>query len=144
MSSIIRKAVGNDLGIVYRFLCELENEDLDFDAFKSIYIENISNPKNLYMVSESDNVVSGFISFHIQNLLHHSGLVGEIQEFYIDKTFRGKGIGKLLIDEIKNYAKQNNLKSIEVTSSKKRTENVLMYEKLGFMLSHNKFTIYDI
>jgi (aminoalkyl)phosphonate N-acetyltransferase len=41
-----------------------------------------------------------------------------------------------------NYATQNNLKSIEVTSSRKRLENIEIYENLGFQLSHNKFTIY--
>jgi (aminoalkyl)phosphonate N-acetyltransferase len=33
------------------------------------------------------------------------------------------------------------LKSIEVTSNKLRTENVQVYEHLGFRLTHNKFTI---
>lgn len=141
---LIRKATADDVEIIYRFLCELSNENLDFVVFKTIYTENIYNTKNLYLVSESENCVNGFISFHTQNLLHHSGLVGEIQEFYIDKLFRKKGIGKLLIDEIKAYAKQNSLTSIEVTSGRKRVENVLIYEKLGFKLSHNKFTIYDI
>ena len=140
----IRKATIDDVEIVFRFLCELGNEELDFVVFKRIYSENISNTKNLYLVSESENSVNGFISFHTQNLLHHSGLVGEIQEFYIDKGFRGKGIGKLLVYKIKDYAKQHSLKSIEVTSGKKRVENVLVYEKLGFKLSHNKFTIYEL
>ncbi|RZJ48580.1 MAG: GNAT family N-acetyltransferase, partial [Flavobacterium sp.] len=53
----------------------------------------------------------------------------------------GKGVGRKLIDEIIKYSEQNNLKSIEVTTNKKRVENVLIYENLGFTLSHNKFTI---
>lgn len=40
------------------------------------------------------------------------------------------------------YADENKLKSIEVTTNHKRVENVLIYENLGFTLSHNKFTIY--
>ena len=144
MKTIIRKAVGSDLDIVYRFLCELGNEELDFETFKTIYTENSSNPNFLYLVSETENVVSGFISFHVQSLLHHSGLVGEIQEFYVDAEFRGNQIGKQLMNEVKAYAKSHNLKSVEVTSGKRRVENVMVYEKLGFKLSHNKFTIYDI
>ncbi len=144
METTIRKARIEDLDSVYRFLCELENEELDLVKFSQIYAENTSNPMNVYLVSETDGKVSGFISFHVQNLLHHSGLVGEVQEFYIDKAFRGKGIGNLLMNQIKACAKQQQLKSIEVTSNKKRVENVLVYEKLGFKLSHNKFTIYDL
>ncbi len=137
----IRKLECQDLDFVYKSICELENEVFDFEVFKAILNENVSNPKNLYLIAEDENESIGFISFHTQNLLHHCGLVGEIQEFFIDKNHRGKGVGRKLIDEILKYAEENNLKSIEVTTNKKRTENVAIYENLGFTLSHNKFTI---
>lgn len=138
----IRKVENGDLDFVYKAICELENEVLDFEVFQTIFNENISNPKNLYLIAENETEGLGFISFHTQNLLHHCGLVGEIQEFFIHQKFRGQGVGRLLINEILNYAEQHNLKSIEVTTNKRRVENVAIYENLGFTLSHNKFTIY--
>lgn len=138
----IRKIENQDLNFVYKAICELENEVLNFKIFEEIFNENISNPKNLYLIAENENEGLGFISFHTQNLLHHCGLVGEIQEFFIHQKYRGQDVGLLLINEIKNFADQNDLKSIEVTTSKKRIENVAIYENLGFALSHNKFTIY--
>lgn len=138
----IRKAENQDLDFVYKAICELENETLNFKIFEEIFNENISNPKNLYVIAENETEGLGFISFHTQNLLHHCGSVGEIQEFFIHQKYRGQGVGRLLINEIKNFADQNNLKSIEVTTNKKRVENVAVYENLGFTLSHNKFTIY--
>jgi PhnO protein len=137
-----RKVEKQDLDFVYKAICELENEILDFEVFKEILNKNISNPKNLYLLVENEIEGIGFISFHTQNLLHHCGLVGEIQEFFIHKNYRGKGIGRHLINEIMHYADENNLKSIEVTTNKRRVENVLIYENLGFGLTHNKFTIY--
>ncbi|OXB09579.1 GNAT family N-acetyltransferase [Flavobacterium plurextorum] len=138
----IRKIEKLDLDFVYKSICELENEILDFDVFERIFNENISNPRNVYLIAENESEGLGFISFHTQNLLHHCGLVGEIQEFFIHQKHRSKGVGRLLINEIKNFAEQHNLKSIEVTTNKKRVENVAIYENLGFTLSHNKFTIY--
>ena len=138
----IRKIEKQDLDFVYKSICELENEILDLDVFERIFNENISNPRNVYLIAENESEGLGFISFHTQNLLHHCGLVGEIQEFFIHQKYRGKGVGRLLINEIKNFAEQHNLKSIEVTTNKKRVENVAIYENLGFTLSHNKFTIY--
>ena len=138
----IRKIEKQDLDFIYKAICELENETLNFKVFKEIFNENISNPKNLYLIAENENEGLGFISFHTQNLLHHCGLVGEIQEFFIHQKCRSQGVGCLLISEIKNFADQNNLKSIEVTTNRKRVENVAIYENLGFTLSHNKFTIY--
>jgi (aminoalkyl)phosphonate N-acetyltransferase len=138
---IIKNTEPKDLNTIYGFICDLENEVFDFQLFKCIFEENLGNPSFVYFVAESDEKVIAFISLHTQKLLHHCGVVGEIQEFYIDPNFRNQGIGKTLIQEVKTYAKANNLMSIEVTSNKLRTENVQVYERLGFRLTHNKFTI---
>ena len=138
----IKKVKTQDLDFVYKSICELENEELGFEIFAAIFHENIANPNNLYLIAENENEGVGFISFHTQNLLHHCGRVGEIQEFFINENHRGKGIGKQLVEKILQYAEENKLKSIEVTTNKRRVENVMIYENLGFTLSHNKFTIY--
>jgi PhnO protein len=138
----IRKVGNQDLDFVYKSICELENEELDFEVFAAIFNENIANPYNFYLIAENENEGVGFISFHTQNLLHHCGRVGEVQEFFINENHRGKGIGRQLIEKIMQYAEENKLKSIEVTTNRRRVQNVLIYENLGFTLSHNKFTIY--
>jgi PhnO protein len=138
----IKKVKTQDLDFVYKSICELENEEWGFEIFAAIFNENIANPNNLYLIAENENEGVGFISFRTQNLLHHCGRVGEIQEFFINEKHRSKGIGRQLIEKILQYAEEHKLKSIEVTTSKRRVENVLIYENLGFTLSHNKFTIY--
>ena len=138
----IRNIKPQDLNFVFKSICELENEELNFEIFAAIFNENIANPNNLYLIAENENEGVGFISFHTQNLLHHNGRVGEIQEFFINEKYRGKGIGRQLIEKIMQYAEEHKLKSIEVTTNKRRVENVMIYENLGFTLSHNKFTIY--
>jgi PhnO protein len=136
----IKAASADDLKFIYGVVCELENFSFDFDEFSLIYSKNISNPDNLYLILLEDNINIGYISLHAQSLLHHCGLIGEIQEFYINKNYRNKGLGKLLINEIEKEAKIRKLKGLEVTSNKKRIENVTIYMNLGYSLSHNKFT----
>ena len=138
----IRKAEKKDLAFVYHALCRLENEVLDKDLFNSIFMENISNSSFIYYVAEEEGKPIGFISFHTQNLLHHCGLVGEIQEFYVDAAYRKQGVGSALVQKVMDYAVQYNLKSVEVTTNKKRSENTIIYTNLGFNLSHDKFTYY--
>ena len=138
----IRKIEQKDLEFIYKSICNLQNEVFDKNKFEQIFIENISNADYLYLIAENEIEYLGFITFHTQNLLHHLGNVGEIQEFYIIPKQRGKGIGKKLIAKIFEYSEKKNLRSIEVTTSKKRIENIEVYENLGFKLSHNKFTIY--
>lgn len=137
---IIRKAAPDDLQAVYMLICKLENDTLEYGPFQQIFEESLQDPDCFYFVAESEMNTVGFISLHIQQLLHHCGAVGEIQEFFIREDVRGKGIGRLLMNEVKKYAATKNVKSLEVTSNKKRTENVKVYEHLGFRLTHNKFT----
>lgn len=138
----IRRIEKYDYEFIYNSICDLEDEILETTIFEEIFKENVDNPNYLYLIAENKNEKVGFITFHTQNLLHHCGLVGEIQEFYIIPSFRNKGVGRRLIDEIINFADQNKLKSIEVTTNRKRIENIAIYENLGFGLTHNKFTIY--
>lgn len=138
----IRKIDIIDFEFVYKSLCELENKVLDIDAFGKIFKENITNPNYLYLIAETDFKKIGCITFHVQNLLHHCGHVGEIQEFYVIPSYRSKGVGRQLMECVLGFADQNKLKSIEVTSNRKRIENITVYENFGFDLTHNKFTLY--
>ena len=137
----IRNAKSDDLDTIFDFICELENEVFDYQIFKDIFEENLQNLNYVYYVAEIENQVVGFISFHTQKLLPHCDIVGEIQELYVVPNFRNQQIGRFLVNKVKDYAKTHKLKSIEVASNKTRTENVYIYEHLGFRLSHNKFTI---
>lgn len=137
----IRKAIPADLNGIYELVGALEHCTFEPKIFAQIFEENLNNPNCLYWVAATEQQTVGFISFHIQNLLHHCGPVGEIQEFYIDKAFRNKGMGRCLMNEVLAYAKAAAIKSIEVTSNKRRIENIRVYESLGFTLTHNKFTI---
>lgn len=88
----------------------------------------------------SDERVVGLIRLHTAELRHHCGPVGEIQEFVVAPEYRGIGAGRSLMDAVKAQAKKRGILSLEVTTSRRRVENLAMYESLGFVLSHNKFT----
>ena len=137
----IRRAGAIDLSEVYRIICALEDDVLDKTSFSEVFTNNLNDSCCFYFIAETDGKIIGFISMHLQQLLHHCGPVGEIQEFYVDSEYRGKGIGRQLMDEVKRYAGAHKVTSLEVTSNKKRTATVPMYESLGFKLTHNKFTL---
>lgn len=137
----IRKANFQDHDQIYAFMCELEACTLDFVVFQDLFRLNLQNQHVSYFVAEEDENLVGFISLHKQYLLHHCGLVGEIQEFFVAQNSRGKGVGKLLMTAVKKDAMESEIHEIEVTTNKKRIENVAVYQGLGFELSHNKFTM---
>lgn len=136
----MRRATHKDVEVIHQMICVLEKESFDSDTFKSIFVQNLANPQVSYFVAEVDNKVVGFISLHIQSLLHHNGNVGEIQELFVDENYRGYGIGKQLLKAAEKVAQENRCKVFEVACNMKREKTHQFYEREGLSKTHYKFT----
>ena len=55
-----------------------------------------------------------------------------LSKLYADKNNRGKGVGTLLFEDTKAYAKKNGLKKIYLTVNKGNTPSYEIYLHLGF------------
>ena len=83
-------------------------------------------------VAEYENKIVGWIgasqAIMIEVMPHC-----EINGLVIDQDHRGMGIGKLLIDKVKQWAKGKNNSKIGLRCNVKRTDAHLFYEHLGFV-----------
>ena len=86
----IRKAEADDLDQVYGLICELAGSVLDKKTFQETYSQNLASVGISYWVIANENKVVGFVSLHVQELLHHSKKVAEVQELCVDENYRGK------------------------------------------------------
>ena len=137
----IRFAQPQDVRIIYQFVCELEATAFDFFIFEKLFIKNITRPNYFYLVAEIDKTLVGYLSCHSQFLLHHCGLVGEIQELFIASSHRNSGIGQALVSSIQQIANENNWINLEVSCNKKRINTHRFYRRLGFVDTHLKFVL---
>jgi len=82
-------------------------------------------------VAEYENEIVGWIgasqAIMIEVMPHC-----EINGLVIDQDHRGKGIGKLLVDKVKQWAGEKNNSKVGLRCNVKRTEAHLFYEHLGF------------
>jgi GNAT superfamily N-acetyltransferase len=82
-------------------------------------------------VAEYENEIVGWIgasqAIMIEVMPHC-----EINGLVIDQDHRGMGIGKLLIDKVKQWAREKNNSKIGLHCNVKRTDAHLFYEHLGF------------
>ncbi|WP_223144031.1 GNAT family N-acetyltransferase [Aquirufa aurantiipilula] len=139
----IRLGQLDDEKAVLELVNELENRNSDPHIFAKIWREYVGHEHtHVWVVENHENQVVGFLSVIGQNLLHHEGMVYEIQELMVTATYQGQGLGRKLIEAFKNELKHKDVKSIEVTSNKRRKEAHAFYEAMGFINSHEKFTIY--
>ena len=141
MEVTIRSACPADVGILYGMLCELENEKLDREAFDTVFQRNLNNENIAYLIAEIEGVSVGMAGCHVQLLLHHAAAIAEIQEMYVNPTFRSKGIGRKLIVAIRQFAERLGANQIEVTSNLIRLDTHRFYEREGFRKSHAKLVL---
>ena len=135
----IRTALQTDAPAIYTFICLLEETTLDTSVFDTIYQQNLVNPSIHYLVAEKQGQVVGFVSCHVQYLLHHGGKVGEIQELFVQPEVRNQGIGQQLITALKTIGLQEQFINLEVTTNQKRTDTIRFYEREAFHRTHIKF-----
>lgn len=138
----IRLACVKDFTVVYTFICELQNKVFNEGLMNKLYLENISNPNNIYLVAEENGLVQGYASCHLQNLLHHCGKIAEIQEMYVNSNYRSKGVGKALMNELKKITKEKGAIQLEVTTRSIREKAIQFYQREAFENSHRKLVHY--
>ena len=139
MNITIRKATSDDLESIYILICELEEQHLDGELFEITFLKNINDPDIHYLVAVLNNRIVGFVSLHVQHILHHSKPTCELQELNIKPELRGSGIGALLMKETERIANELNLEEIELTTKIHRDRAQSFYKKLGYTHTHNKF-----
>jgi GNAT superfamily N-acetyltransferase len=91
------------------------------------------NADNCVFVAAEDEKVVGWIH-GFYSLRVESEFFVEIAGLVVDENHRRKGIGKILIDEVINWAKSKNCESIRVRCNVKRTASHHFYKEIGFNL----------
>ena len=134
----IRSAEWTDAPVVYAFLCELEETSLDQTQFRAVFRHNLIDPAVHYWVAEQAGEVVGFVSCHIQYLLHHNGKVAEIQELFVRPEHRNARIGRHLLDAVAALATREGCVTLEVTTNQRRANAIRFYERAAFRRSHYK------
>ena len=82
-------------------------------------------------VAEYNDKIIGFISFERYDILYYpSGL--NITGLVVDKNYRNKGIGKLLLKIAEKYAIENSLIFLRANSGSQRLDAHQFYRKNGF------------
>ena len=138
----IRKIELKDLDRVFELLNELYQNKLQYNRFKEIYDLKLNDKNSYYIVAIVDNKIVGVLTLELQIKLHRARCQSFIEDLIVDKDYRGKGIGKALIEEAIRFSKQNDCEVVELTSFLDNVDAHRFYEKNGFIKHSYKFKMY--
>jgi PhnO protein len=138
-AALLRRATAQDTAAIRLLLEELEQQTYPAASFHDFFVKNLAREGVFYWLVEMDCQAIGFISLHIQHLLHHLGLVAEVQELVITAAHQGMGLGQLLVGAARAEARAQGCVNLEVTCNHKRQAAHRFYEANGLRPTHLKF-----
>lgn len=84
-----------------------------------------------YVAVVSDQVV-GMIGVYVGYAIEFTGVYGRLTGIVVEESFRGQGIGKVLMEKVEVWLQDQGAKMVILTSGKHRIETHGFYRALGY------------
>ena len=112
----------------------LQNQD---DNEELAYNEYINKPNQVIYIALLHNQIIGLIVLK-KNWNHYA----YIEDITVDKKYRTLGVGKRLIAQAKQWAKEGNMPGIMLETQNNNVAACKFYEKCGFVIGGFDFLVY--
>ena len=141
----IREAVSEDLPVIVRLLADDElgrTREAHISSPSSSYVDAFdaiaSDPNHVLIVAELEDAVVGTLQLSfIPNLTYEGNWRAQIEGVRIDRSVRGSGIGRQLIEATVERARRRGCVLVQLTTVRRRPAAVKFYTSLGFRDSHH-------
>ena len=133
MSFKIRTACQEDFLQVFTLIKELAEFEKEPDAVQITVADLKNDYKNKLfncLVVESQNTIVG-IALYYNRYSTWKGKTIHLEDLIVTKTYRGKGVGKALLNEVVSIAKAANLRRVEWNVLDWNTPAIDFYKGVG-------------
>lgn len=139
-----RKATINDLPFIVQLLSEdelgqtREIYTTDINTCYQTAFEKINIDPNQYLmvICTNEKVIGTCHLTLMPSLTYQGSMRMQIEAVRIAKNYRGQKLGEWMMQQAFDYAKQHDVKMIQLTTNKLRPRAKQFYEHLGFQASH--------
>jgi ribosomal protein S18 acetylase RimI-like enzyme len=132
-----RDATIEDAAGLHDLACELAETVGDStpreEAVRARLEELLDEPGARVLVAENGTGIVGGVSFWIKPDLAHGDTVVEVPMLVVAEDYRRAGIGKLLMEEVRNVASDKGASQIELVATSANVAAREFYRSLGFV-----------
>ncbi len=101
MTITVCEAESQHIPSIVRLIAELAASGGERSTLTAAYVqEYLLSPSSHVLLAESDGQAVGLLSFSIRPDLYHAADTALIEELVVQDSFRGQGIGGMLLDEL--------------------------------------------
>jgi ribosomal protein S18 acetylase RimI-like enzyme len=132
-----REATAEDAAGIHGLARELAetvgDEPPTEEAVRARLEELLDEPGARVLVAENGTGIVGGVSFWIKPDLAHGDTVVEVPMLVVAEGHRRTGVGKLLMEEVRNVASDNGASQIELVATRANVAAREFYRSLGFV-----------
>ena len=103
------------------------------EATRTRLEELLDEPRARVLVAENEAGIVGGASFWIKPDLAHGDTVVEVPMLVVAEDHRRTGVGRLLMEEVRNVASDNGASQIELVATRANVTARAFYRSLGFV-----------
>ena len=103
------------------------------EAIRARLEELLDEPRARVLIAENEAGIVGVVSFWIKPDLAHGDAVVEVPMLVVAEDHRRSGVGKLLMEEVRNVAFDNGASQIELVATRSNVTAREFYRSLGFV-----------
>jgi ribosomal protein S18 acetylase RimI-like enzyme len=133
----VRKANVEDAAVICglaRELAETVGDEAPTEkATRARLEELLDEPRARVLVAENEAGIVGGVSFWIKPDLAHGDTVVEVPMLVVAEDHRRAGVGRLLMEEVRNIASDNDASQIELIATRANVTAREFYRSLGFV-----------
>lgn len=136
MRTIIRRAVTKDIEAMALLLEQLFSIEADFipdtEKQKSGLKLMVESANACVLVAETEEKITGMLTAQFVISSAEGGLAAWLEDLVVDQHYRGKGIGSMLMSEMKKQLAQSGISRMQLLADKMNTPALLFYQKQGW------------
>ena len=114
---------------LYRVFYEQKS---DIDGAKGFLRDRLTNKESVIFIAFDDNNPIGFVQLYPSFSSVSMNRTWVLNDLYVKKTVRGKGLGEQLLKKAINFAESTGAKGVSLETGKENLTAQRLYEKMGF------------
>ncbi|NCN03890.1 MAG: GNAT family N-acetyltransferase [Candidatus Pacebacteria bacterium] len=102
------------------------------DEGRKYFQELVNDPDSICFVAEDNNKLVGYLAASPKLISYRKSRYLEVDNIGVIPTYRSHGVGKMLMDICKEWARENNYQKLYVNSYFQNEQAIRFYKKNGF------------
>ncbi|MCP4522033.1 MAG: GNAT family N-acetyltransferase [Cytophagales bacterium] len=126
-----------DLMPLFHQYMEFYERPIDDKEFRAFLIERLSNDEANIFLSYEGEQANGFVVIYESFSSFSLGRIFVLNDLFVHKSARNKGIGTKLIQQTFDLAKEKNAKRVDISTALTNTKAQNLYQHMGFVMNND-------